>query len=269
MPSFDKSLLTTPRQPFGKNQFLRSRMNIKTESYTLATNSVPVETIDTFINQKIVQSGELMAKIITGPDAGKIGPFQRGSGAAGAAAVNEVQTLTSTATGGTFTISLEGSTTTPIAFNATGATVQAALEATVALNPGDITVTGGASGPWVVTFVGPRAATAPALFTIDNTLATGGTVTVAMTTPGTAAGTWLGAAADGRGNTANIVGICDTFVPWQLNERDVDVAVVVACHAVQAWCFERDAVTGLRIPLTNNTRDAVVANVSTRLIRFS
>jgi hypothetical protein len=153
MPSFDKSGLTSPRATFGKNQFLRSTKGVKTESYTLSAASVATETIDTgSTNQKFVQAGELMAKITSTAEAGKIGPY-------------------------------------------------------------------------------------------DST------------------------AADGRQTAANIVGFIDTFVPWTLNERDVDVAVIYDAAIVQANCFERNA--GARIALTNTTRDLVVANVPTRLIRFS
>jgi hypothetical protein len=45
--------------------------------------------------------------------------------------VNEVQriTITGTPTGGTFTLTFQGNTTAPIAYNASAATVVAALEA--------------------------------------------------------------------------------------------------------------------------------------------
>src|SRR5690606_9251589 len=44
-------------------------------------------------------------------------------------------------------------------------------------------------------------------------------------------------ATDGRQTAANIVGINDTFVPWQLNERDVEVAVCIGGFVKEAWCF--------------------------------
>lgn len=152
MPSFDKSGATT-RVPFGKNQYLRSTRGPKYESYTVAAASVPAETIDGATDQKVLQSGEVLAKITSGAEIGKVGPFQAG-------------------------------------------------------------------------------------------------------------------ATDGRQTAANIVGINDTFLPWQLMHADREVAVCYDAAVVQAWCFERDA-AGARIPLTNATRDAIVANVSTRLLRFS
>ena len=53
-------------------------------------------------------------------------------------------------TGGTFTLSFGGQTTAGIAFNATAAAVQAALEALSTLDAGDVTVTGTAGGPYTV-----------------------------------------------------------------------------------------------------------------------
>lgn len=151
MPSFDTSA-KGPRAPFGKNQHHRSTKGIKTESYTCAKAAVPTETIDGDATQRVLQSGEVMAKITSGADAGKIGPFQAG-------------------------------------------------------------------------------------------------------------------VADGRQTAANIVGLNDTFAPWQLMERDIEVSVEYEVSAVQAWCFERDA-AGARIPLSNATRDAMLALPNLRL-RFS
>jgi hypothetical protein len=64
--------------PFGKNEFLRSTQDVKYESYTLASASVPVETIDGS-EQKILQSGEVLARITSGDDLGKVGPFTAGA----------------------------------------------------------------------------------------------------------------------------------------------------------------------------------------------
>lgn len=62
--------------PFGRNEFLRStNPKPRTESYTLSAASVPVEVIDGH-NQKVVQPGTAMAKITSGAEAGKVGPFQ-------------------------------------------------------------------------------------------------------------------------------------------------------------------------------------------------
>lgn len=139
MPTFVKG--GENRTPFGKNVYLRSTKDIKPESYTCAAASVPAETIDGFAGQKILQPGEVIAKITSGADIGKVGPFQAG-------------------------------------------------------------------------------------------------------------------VTDGRQTAANIVGLNDTFLPWQLIERDVEIAVVYECTAVQGWCTERDA-AGARIALTNTVADAM------------
>jgi hypothetical protein len=61
--------------PFGRNEFLRSVKELVTESYTVAKSVVPSVTIDGYA-QKILQPGTVMAKITSGGDSGKIGPFQ-------------------------------------------------------------------------------------------------------------------------------------------------------------------------------------------------
>jgi hypothetical protein len=125
--------------PFGSNEYLRSTQDVKKESYTVAASTVALETVDGVANQKVLKPGELMAKITSGPEIGKIGPFQAG-------------------------------------------------------------------------------------------------------------------VTDGRETLANVVGLNDTFLPWQLLERDVEIAVTYEATAVQAWCTERDA-AGARIALTNTQAD--------------
>ncbi len=72
----------------------------------------------------------------------------------GSSNTNEVQTITlsPTPTGGTFTLTYDGQTTSAIAYNASAATVDAALEALSNIGAGDVAVTGSAGGPWTVTF---------------------------------------------------------------------------------------------------------------------
>ena len=69
-------------------------------------------------------------------------------------------------------------------------------------------------------------------------------------------GVFMAGATDGRADVANIVGVNDTWLPWQLMEHDEQVAATYEATCVQGWCFERDA-AGLRIPLTNATADAM------------
>lgn len=165
MPSFDTSG-SGVRTPFGKNQYLRSTQDVKTESAMFAKNAIPTVEIDGS-TQKVLQPGTVIAAITSGADAGKFGVYNR---------------------------------------NAT----------------------------------------------------------------------------DGRGATANIVGVADTFLPWQLLERDVEIATVYDASVVQAWCIEYvdegvyagGAFGGIAngnmiaIPLTNTTRDAMLGlpNLS---LRFS
>lgn len=69
-------------------------------------------------------------------------------------------------------------------------------------------------------------------------------------------GPFMAGATDGRQTLANIVGINDTWAPWQTMEHDIEVAATYEATCVQGWCFERDA-AGLRIALTNTTADAM------------
>lgn len=100
---------------------------------------------------------------------------------------SEVQTITITGapTGGTFTLSYGGSSTTALAFNANAAAVQAALESLPQFNPGDLSVTG-TNPNFTVTFTGPLASTNVAQITATHAF-TGGTtpnIATATTTQG-------------------------------------------------------------------------------------
>ena len=63
---------------------------------------------------------------------------------------------------------------------------------------------------------------------------------------------------DGRQTAANIVGVADTFLPWELLERDANIAYAYEGTVVQAWCFEYNA-AGAQVVLSNTTRDAILA----------
>lgn len=104
---------------------------------------------------------------------------------------NEVQqvAITGTPTGGTYTLTLSGQTTSGIVYNATAAAVQSALEALSNVNPGDVTCTGGPhpGTPVLVTFGGQYAGDDMPQMTGSATNLTGGTtpaVVVTTTTPG-------------------------------------------------------------------------------------
>jgi hypothetical protein len=69
-------------------------------------------------------------------------------------------------------------------------------------------------------------------------------------------GPFQAGASDGRGDTDNLLGVTDTYVPWRANVRDVNIAVTYEAAVVKAWCFERDA-DGKRIPLSDATAAAL------------
>lgn len=104
---------------------------------------------------------------------------------------DEVQTLTitGTPTGGTFTLSFNGATTTAIAYNASAATIDTAMEALSTIGTGDIAVTGGAlpGTPVVFTFTGALSGMDVPTIIVDDALLTGGTdpaAAIVVTTQG-------------------------------------------------------------------------------------
>lgn len=99
--------------------------------------------------------------------------------------VNAVQTLTGgTQTGGTFTLSFLGATTAPIAWNASAATVQAALLLLTSIGTGNVVCGGGAlpSTPVTVTFQGALGNAPQPLLTASISGLTGGTPALVPTT---------------------------------------------------------------------------------------
>jgi RHS repeat-associated protein len=89
---------------------------------------------------------------------------------------SEVQTITlnNSPTGGTFRLTFGSEQTTDIAYNASAATVDSALEALSGIDT--VTVTGSAGGPYTITFTGSHAGTNVAQVTGDATNLTKGTV---------------------------------------------------------------------------------------------
>jgi hypothetical protein len=124
-----------------------------------------------------VPSGTVLEKLASG----LYGPYT------GAVAVKEVQTITRTATGGTFILTFDGEPTAAIDASAavTAAVIQAALELLPNVDIDDIKVTGSAGGPFTLTFGGQYEGTnVPAIVVTDS--GTGGTVSIAQTTAGVA-----------------------------------------------------------------------------------
>ncbi|PQO45870.1 hypothetical protein [Blastopirellula marina] len=87
-------------------------------------------------------------------------------------------------TGGTFTLTLDGETTGSIAYNASAAAVQAALEALASVDSGDVEVSGSAGGPWIVEFKQSFANIDMPTLAMDSSSLTAGTVNVIETTKG-------------------------------------------------------------------------------------
>lgn len=111
--------------------------------------------------------------------------FAYGVAASPTGGSNEVQTETSTATGGTKTYTVqtgaEAHTTAPVAYNANAAAIQAALEALPNVGLGDIVV----SGTYVFTFSGTAFQKQDVNLIAINTYGlTGGTSVMVETTPG-------------------------------------------------------------------------------------
>jgi hypothetical protein len=107
------------------------------------------------------------------------------------AGTDEVQTVTVTGspTGGTYTLTFSGQTTSGIAYNATAAAVQSALEALSNVESGDVVCAGGPhpGTPITVTFGGQYDGADVPQMTASAAGLTGGTspaVTVTTTTPG-------------------------------------------------------------------------------------
>jgi hypothetical protein len=73
-------------------------------------------------------------------------------GDVGFAPVVKTATIGGTPTGGTFTITVDGQTTTNLAYNATTAVVQTAIQALASVGAGNCTVTGTAGTSYVMTF---------------------------------------------------------------------------------------------------------------------
>jgi hypothetical protein len=101
----------------------------------------------------------------------------------GVASANEIQSVTlggATLSGGHFTLTFNGSTTTNLAWNAAAATVETALEALATIGTDNVTVTGNAGGPYAVEFTGTLAGLAQSLMTADAAHLTTGTCTATV-----------------------------------------------------------------------------------------
>lgn len=162
----------------GSFRHLRTRRGIDTGK--TVTLDVTKFTAGTHYPLGYIKAGVVLGKVTA---SSKYGPY--------GGEANEVQSIAVDATGGTFTVTVRGGTTAAIAFNATAAAVQTALELLAEVNAGDIVVTGGpgAAGgatPYVLSFAGQYSGTNTAAVTTSGASLTGGagTAVVATTTQG-------------------------------------------------------------------------------------
>lgn len=157
-----------------------------------ATVETRLEALSTIASVSVTRSGQAFLVEFTGVDGNANVPQMTASVMSGSVSltitiyadvtdpatgdpVDEVQvvSITGTATGGTFTLTYSGQTTGNIAYDASAATVDAALEALSNIGAGDVAVTGSAGGPWTVTFGTALAGTNVAEMTGDGALLTG------------------------------------------------------------------------------------------------
>lgn len=122
------------------------------------------------------------------PSAALIGAFDPAT----FGAEKQTVTITGTPTGGTFTLTYSGQTTSGIAYNATASTVQTALEALSNIAVGDISVSGGPGPgtPYVVSFIGDLLGSDPAQMTASAAGLTGGTSPAVTVTTSSAWAGW-------------------------------------------------------------------------------
>jgi len=217
MPGYSQN--KAARQPFGKNVYLRSVRDIKTESFTFYKGGIPVSLVDGSV--KAVTNKVITANIATLTAAAH--GFVVGETvfvSIGDAAFDGFRVVATVPDANNFTF-VSGTATVGTAAT-TGTATGGSPSQRKILQPGSVIakITSGAGSGMV--------------------------------------GVFQAGVSDGRQTTSNIVGVNDTFLPWELDERDADIAVVYEATCVQAWCFEYNA-AGVAIPLSNTTRDAIIA----------
>lgn len=155
--------------------------NVSCSGGALGTAAVLVTFTGTLGDQPIESLTADTANVLGASVSLSVATLQEGSPGA-----DEVQTLNlyGSPSGGTFTLTFDGQTTSGIAYNANAATIQAALEALSNIGVGDVTVTGGPlpGSTVTVTFGGALANTNVAEMTANPASLTGGTISVSMST---------------------------------------------------------------------------------------
>lgn len=120
----------------------------------------------------------------------------------GTGSVNEVQTVTlpPSATGGTFTLTYDGQTTSALTYDESAADIETALEALSNIDA--VAVTGSDGGPWTVEFQGTLALTDVDLMTATSSLTGTDTQTMTLTPVATPSGPNWASDADNWHNPA-------------------------------------------------------------------
>ncbi len=159
---------------------LEALSNIDTGDIAV-TNASTADAADTFIEFTGQYAGMNVSLLVgnllglTTPTGGVISQYQS---ATASGTINEVQKLTANAaTGGTFTLTFDGQTTSNIAYNANAATIQTALNALSNVDADNIVVSGGAANAAALffTFSGTQfAGQNVPILVVDNDLLTGG-----------------------------------------------------------------------------------------------
>jgi hypothetical protein len=154
-----------------------------------------------------------------------------------ATGANAVETITATGTptAGNFTLTVNGQTTANIPYNAAATAVQSALTALSGIGAGQVTCTGGPlpGAPVVCTFGGTMAKTAVTM-TLTPTGVTPGSISVALTTPGSpdlsiydAMPGWVDLGATKNGITITINNAEESF--------DIDQQLSIIGSAPTSW----------------------------------
>lgn len=181
---------------------------------------------------------------------------------------NEVQTATTTGTitAGTYTLSIFGETTAPIAYNATNAQVQTALEALTLINTNDVVVTGTAASR-VFTFGGQYAAEDVPQLVIGNSTLVGGTIAMATTTGGVRTPKVANSGSPGvlTFDPATLLVMLECVGPADfLRAKDRAVAAMVAAEqrGTEASLWEDLTAVGRGVTVINSTAQAIDTGIA-------
>lgn len=161
----------------------------------------------------------------------------------------DVQTITGTATGGTFTLTWNGITTSAQAYNVATATLATALNTAWAayLRTGTITVTGTAGTSYIITF--PAAVGLAPVIVLGVTALTGGTATIAHTTPGAGANPATAAIPAAFADS----GWCDTSLTMNSSDTTNDLGAFGAASPIRTFFSATKKTFDLTFLETNHT----------------